>query len=190
VYPNIEGAHAEHIALTSAGTPISCDTCHTGLGPSLLNLNHYNRAKSRVSPGDVAFLATYNAKTGASSFLAGALTCANVSCHGGTSPNWQSSVIDVNTQCAICHTEGTAQYNSYNSGKHNKHVSEKGFSCVVCHNTTTLAVNHFTSLSTTAMEGPASATIGGAGTTVTTYSAGSCSPSVGSSGGCHGTRPW
>ena len=27
VYANIAGAHAAHIALTSAGTPISCDTC-------------------------------------------------------------------------------------------------------------------------------------------------------------------
>jgi hypothetical protein len=51
-------------------------------------------------------------------------------------------------------------------------------------------VNHFTTLSTPAMEGPASATIGGTGTVVTSYSAGSCTPSVGSSGGCHGTRSW
>ena len=97
VYANIAGAHAAHLALNSVGSPVSCDTCHTGLGPSLLNLNHYNNAKSRVPPGDVAFLATYNAKTGASSFLPGSLTCTNVSCHGGTSPNWQTGAINVNT---------------------------------------------------------------------------------------------
>ena len=60
--------------------------------------------------------------------------------------------------------------------------------CKRCHNTTTLAVNHFTTLSTTAMEGPASATIGGTGTNVTSYSAGSCTPQGGI--GCHGTRGW
>ncbi|MBP2685657.1 MAG: putative extracellular undecaheme cytochrome c, partial [Deltaproteobacteria bacterium] len=185
-YPNIEGAHAEHIALTSTGTPISCNTCHNGLGTN--TLNHYNSAKSRVSPGDAAFLATYSAKTGASTFLSGALTCANVSCHGGTSPNWQTGAINVNTACTICHSEGTTQYNSYNSGAHQKHVGGEGLSCTVCHNTTTLAVNHFTNLSTTAMEGPASATIGGTGTTVTSYSAGSCTPQGGV--GCHGTRSW
>ena len=32
VYANIAGAHTVHIALTSAGTPISCDTCHNGWG--------------------------------------------------------------------------------------------------------------------------------------------------------------
>jgi hypothetical protein len=51
-------------------------------------------------------------------------------------------------------------------------------------------VNHFTTLSTTAMEGPASATIGGGTTRVTTYApaTGSCTPSAGV--GCHGTRTW
>jgi hypothetical protein len=38
------------------------------------------------------------------------------------------------------------------------------------------------------MEGPASATIGGTGTNVTSYSAGSCTPQGGL--GCHGTRTW
>ena len=185
-YANIAGAHAAHLALTSAGTPISCDTCHSGLGPSLQNLNHYNRAKSRVAPGDVAFLATYNAKTGASSFLAGSLTCTNVSCHGGTSPNWQTGAFNVNTACTLCHSQGTTQYNSYNSGEHG--INSAHSNCTNCHNTTTLAVNHFTTLSTTAMEGPASATIGGTGTGIPAgnyvVATKSCTPS------CHGNETW
>ena len=187
-YPNAAGAHATHIALTSAGTPISCDTCHNGLGSG--TLNHYNRAKTHVPPGDVVFSATYSAETGASSFdNSAALSCSNVSCHGGqTTPNWQTGALNVNTQCTSCHSQGTAQFNSYNSGEHG--INSAHSNCTNCHNTTTLAVNHFTALATSAMEGPASATIGGVGTTVTTYSAGSCSPSVGSSGGCHGTRSW
>ena len=196
-YPNAAGVHDTHIALSSAGTPITCNTCHNGLGTN--TLNHYNRANARpgedalrVPPGDVAFLATYSAKTGASSFdNSASLNCSDVSCHGGqTTPNWQTGALNVNTQCTNCHGSGTAQYNGYSSGRHSTHVSGVGFPCTVCHNTTTLAVNHFTTLGTTAMEGPASATIGGTGTNVTSYSAPSCTPSLTSSQGCHGTRSW
>jgi predicted CxxxxCH...CXXCH cytochrome family protein len=188
VYANIPGAHATHIALNSAGTPISCDTCHDGLGTG--TLNHYNRAKSRVAPGDVAFPATYDAQTGASSFdNSAALNCSNVSCHGGqATPGWQTGAIDVDTQCSNCHAQGTAQFNSYNSGEHQFHVGGLGFLCTFCHNTISLAENHFIALATSAMEGPASATIGGTGTAVTTYAAGSCTPQAGI--GCHGTRNW
>jgi predicted CxxxxCH...CXXCH cytochrome family protein len=192
VYPNIAGNHAVHLALNSAGTPISCNTCHNGLGTT--TLNHYNRANARsglnalrIPPGDAAFLSAYNAKTGASLFDNSAvLSCANVSCHGGqATPNWQTGILDVNTQCASCHALGTVQFNSYNSGRHNL-SQHRSRACTVCHNTTTLAVNHFTTLGTAAMEGPASATIGGAGTNVNTYVAAtrSCTPS------CHATQTW
>ena len=192
-YPNVAGAHAAHIALSSAGTTIVCDTCHNGLGTN--TLNHYNRANAlpgenalRVPPGDAAFPATYNAKTGASSFdNSAALSCTNVSCHGGqATPNWQTGALDVNTQCTNCHALGTAQYNSYNSGEHQFHVVDDGLSCTFCHNTTTLAVNHFTALETTTMEGPASATIGGTDTAIDSWdpTTKSCTPV------CHETRTW
>jgi predicted CxxxxCH...CXXCH cytochrome family protein len=202
-YANIAGAHAVHIALTTAGTPISCDTCHTGLGPSLLNLNHYNRAKSRVSPGDVLFNSSYLAESGTRSFdnvstSPTYLTCNAVSCHGGqATPNWQTGALDVNNQCTNCHVSGTTQFNSYASGEHTFHVTIFGATattCKRCHNTTTLAANHFTALGTTAMEGPASATIGGGATNLTSYTpgatpgTGSCTPASGV--GCHGTRSW
>ena len=90
----------------------------------------------------------------------------------------------MNTQCTSCHSQGTAQFNSYNSGDHG--INSAHSNCTNCHNTTTLAVNHFTNLSTTSMEGPASATIGGAGTLIPAgnYNAGSCTPS------CHGNETW
>lgn len=201
-YPNVAGAHATHIALTSTGTPIACDTCHNGLGPSLLNLNHYNRANARpgenalrVPPGDVVFSATYDAKTGASSFdNSASLNCSNVSCHGGqATPNWQTGAIDVNNQCTSCHEFGTApgtpQYNSPYSGEHNINASHR--ICVACHNTTTLAVNHFTTLAdNTISPTVAAATIGGAGTAITTWT-----PGTGTSGTCNavchpGDRTW
>jgi predicted CxxxxCH...CXXCH cytochrome family protein len=189
VYPNIAGAHAVHLGLNSAGSPVSCDTCHNGLGPSLSNLNHYNRAKSRVAPGDAAFGTTYNAQSGASSFdNSAALSCSNVSCHGGqATPNWQTGTLDVNTQCASCHTvpiPATPQFNGPTSSNHNR--AQHQVACIVCHNTTALAVNHFTNLSTPALEGPASATIGGAGTFINSYvpATQSCTPT------CHGTENW
>ncbi|MCP2501765.1 MAG: CxxxxCH/CxxCH domain-containing protein [Deltaproteobacteria bacterium] len=187
-YPNIAGAHTVHLALNSAGSPVTCDTCHNGLGPSLANENHYDRAKSRIAPGDVAFLTTYNASSGTSTFdNSAALSCSNVSCHGAlATPNWQTGAINVNTQCTSCHTTSTTttQFNGPTSSNHNRGAHQ--VACTICHNTTTLAVNHFTNLSTTALEGPASATIGGTGTLITTWvpATQSCTPS------CHGNETW
>ncbi len=191
-YPNVGGAHTTHIALNGAGTPVSCSTCHTGLGSG--TLSHYNRTRpTRVPPASVAFVTTYNAKTGTAAFdNSSLLRCTNVSCHGGqATPNWQTGSITVNTQCTSCHQLGTAlgtpQYNSPYSGQHNRfeHASS---ACTVCHNTTTLAVDHFTSLNTQTMEGPASATIGGGSTNIAAGNyvpaTRSCTPS------CHGTETW
>jgi predicted CxxxxCH...CXXCH cytochrome family protein len=146
-----------------------------------------------VAPGEVAGATTFNAKSGAATWNSTALTCGNVSCHGGqTTPNWQTGSINVNTQCTSCHTRGTTQYNSQNSGEHKKHETAKYNNvtvvCADCHNTTTLATNHFTSLGTTAMEGPASATIGGGTTRINAgnYSSttGNCTPV------CHQQEKW
>jgi predicted CxxxxCH...CXXCH cytochrome family protein len=181
-YPNIAGAHSTHIALNGAGTPISCDTCHNGLGSG--TLNHYSRAKSRVPPGDVLFPATYGAQSGASSFdNAAALSCSNVSCHGGqATPNWRTGALDVNTQCASCHALGTSQFNSYVSGEHDQ-TAHRLFACTVCHNTTTLVVNHFTTLADNSISpSVAAATIGGAGTFITTWT-----PGTGTTGTCNAT---
>lgn len=204
-YPNVAGAHAAHLALNNgAGTPVTCNACHNGLGST--TLSHYNRANGRpgaggrVSPASAAFLPAYNAETGATSFDNATLSCSNVSCHGGqarsggtpgTPLNWQTGTLVVETVsgCRSCHVSGTTQFNSFFSGEHNQ-GDHSAVGCLACHNTTTLAVNHFTALSTPAMEGPASATIGGAGTGVTTYvpggtpGTGSCTPI------CHGTRNW
>ncbi len=109
--------------------------------------------------------ATYNAKTGAAAFNPSALTCSNVSCHGGqTTPAWTNTA-SLAANCTACHLRGTTQYNSFNSGEHKKHVVDEGFACNQCHdmtagNTKPGALNHFKFLGTQAMEGPASDTIG------------------------------
>jgi predicted CxxxxCH...CXXCH cytochrome family protein len=137
---------------------------------------------------DVTFLSAYNAKNGPAAYSSAGATCSNVSCHGGqTTPGWLSgAVIDVNTQCASCHVSGTTQYDSYFSGEHTKHVVEQNIACFTCHDITLLAVNHFTKLNTTTMEGPASATISSALNFVpgVTPNTDTCTPA------CHGTQTW
>jgi predicted CxxxxCH...CXXCH cytochrome family protein len=154
-----------------------CDTCHSGAGSGT--------AKHNNDVVDLAFLSVYNAKSGTALRNSDG-TCSKVSCHGGqTTPSWLSgTIIDVNTQCSTCHAFGTAEYNSFSSGWHDTHVSAPlTITCVACHGVTKLAQNHFTSLNTTSMEGPASATIGGV---VSSYTGtiGTCTT------GCHVSRQW
>ncbi len=190
-YPNVGGTHSAHIALNGAGTPVSCSTCHTGLGSG--TLSHYNRTRpTRVSPASVAFVTTYNAKTGASGFdNSSLLRCTNVSCHGGqTAPNWQTGTIDVVNACLSCHASGTAQYNSYNSGEHSRHLSQFGSSaatCKRCHDATKVnVVGHFTNLATTTFEQTARSTL----LTALQYNGTTCNPSAGGLSGCHGSQSW
>ena len=167
-YPNEAGAHATHQALAGVGT--NCDVCHSGA--------------SHNGTIDINIKSAYNAKSGVAGLNPdGSDTCVNVSCHGGkTTPDWFTGSLNVNTDCKSCHASGTGQYNSYYSGKHGEH---SGRACTDCHNTSTLAVNHFSRLDTTTMEGPASATIGGGSTSISSYNA-----STKTCVGCHGSATW
>lgn len=165
-YPNTAGGHANHTFQN-----ITCFACHSNtVGTS----NHNNGL------ADIAIDPAFNAESGIASFVNP--TCSKISCHGGqTTPNWLTGpAIDVNTQCASCHAFGTAEYNSYSSGRHNLHVNQQGRACTECHDTTKLAVNHFTTLNSTAMEGPASATI----LNSVNYNGTTCDPA------CHGRETW
>jgi len=171
-FPPASGKHSQHVSLQDA----DCSVCHFTNHADVTGTSH---------PGAnplLRFQTSYAAKSGTTaSFNSAANTCSTVSCHGGqTTPGWQSGAFDVNTQCASCHAFGTAEYNSYSSGQHDYHVNNLHKACTTCHDTGKLAVNHFTSLSTSAMEGPAAATINDA----FNYAAGSCTPS------CHATRNW
>lgn len=171
--PAVAGAHTVHDALPTIGG--DCGVCHDG-------------APHMSGAVELFFPATYDAKSGmATDNLDG--TCSNISCHGGQStPDWWNGAIDVNSDngCRSCHAQGTAEYNSYNSGKHYKHVVSKGYGCTDCHNTGKLATGHFASLDTPAMEGQAASTIGGGSTRVSSYDSGSgnCTTS------CHGSKRW
>jgi predicted CxxxxCH...CXXCH cytochrome family protein len=178
VGPNRAGAHntttghfTAHVTL-----PDGCNTCHNGAGTG--TSNHDNGVV------DVRFLSSYSAKSGAAAYNADG-TCSKTSCHGGqTTPGWLTGTIDVGTQCTMCHSSGTSEYNSFSSGWHDLHLSIPGITCTpACHDVTKLAQNHFTSLNTTAMEGPASATVGGL---VSSYTGtlGTCTVN------CHVQRQW
>ncbi len=174
--PNRTGAHntiTGHFA-SQVSFPDGCSTCHNGAGSG--TLNHDTGTVS------VAFLNTYNAKSGSAVYNADG-TCSQVSCHGGqTTPAWLTGTIDVNTQCYLCHVYGTSEYNSFVSGQHDFHVNVQKLGCPLCHDTVKLAVNHFTTLNTSAMEGPAAATIGTL--LISSYTNGSCTTV------CHDTRSW
>lgn len=173
VAPDRSGAHAVHNALPNVATV--CNTCHNAAGAG--TLNHDNDVV------DLNLQTLYSAKSGLA-VLNEDGTCSKVSCHGGqTTPVWSSgTTIDVNTQCTSCHSYGTSEYNSFVSGKHDKHVNERRLPCEVCHSASELALTHFTMLNTPEMEGPASATI--SGSRITNYTNGFCTPT------CHAPRNW
>jgi predicted CxxxxCH...CXXCH cytochrome family protein len=168
--PGRRDAHAVHNALP----PVTnvCDTCHSGAGTG--TQNHANGVI------DTQILSAYNAKSGAAVRNADG-TCSSVSCHGGqTTPAWVGGAIDVATQCTSCHAFGSTEYNSYFSGQHDLHANALRFECTRCHDTTKLADSHYDNLNTTAMEGPASATLNSS----LTYTGGSCTPL------CHSRQNW
>ena len=195
-YPNVAGKHAVHGALPGVGI---CTPCHNGLDTG--SLEHYNRANARsgknalrVPPGDIAFLATYSAKSGPASFNATSRTCSRVICHGGeATPDWQTATanaIDVLNACLSCHVSGTTQYNGYFSGEHARHISAFGLSattCKRCHDGAKVNVSgHFQNLATPAFEQPPRETI----LPAVVYNGTSCNPQAGGLTGCHRKENW
>ncbi|MDH3237340.1 MAG: hypothetical protein OEM47_02235 [Deltaproteobacteria bacterium] len=203
-YPDIAGRHDTHNLLT--GVANVCTTCHNGLDTG--TQAHYDRANARpgmnalrVAPGDAAFLSAYNAKAGAASFNSTALTCANVSCHGGLlAPNWRTGTINsgVDAGCRQCHALGTAlgtpENNSPYSGLHSFHLGTTVSAlCTECHdmaNGSSGALNHFTSLTTPQMEGPANQTVTFPGLSGATYDAGLQTCALTCHGHLHSASSW
>ena len=179
--PNVEGAHTEHNAL--ANITDRCNTCHDGGGTGTGLLHYYNNTVDMAASD-----ATYDATAGAA--VLSTTTCVNVSCHGGiTTPDWQTGAIIVNSDagCLQCHQDGTAagvagdpEDNSFYSGEHDRHVNGQSIVCSECHDMSGDA-NHFSTLNTPAMEGPASGTFSNStGSIIYNATAGTCS------GTCHG----
>jgi predicted CxxxxCH...CXXCH cytochrome family protein len=174
--PNRSGSHALHNGLNRVTG--QCIACHNGSGTD--TEAHFDND----APANVAILASYRAESGGFSYNSGDASCSGVSCHGGQpTQNWVSGTIDVDTDCRECHERGTDQYNSFNSGEHKKHVSDKNIFCTVCHDPQKLNGGHFVGLDTKGFEQPADETI----QDILNYDSGRDSCGVGSIGniGCH-----
>jgi len=179
-WPNLKGAHSKHLLLptltrTSPALPASltasaypkCETCHVGSVPGDSAQTHYSNANKRTTnhpiagPASVTVNSTFNAQSGTAgnNGSASALTCSNVSCHGGqTTPGWQGGTLAVNatTYCIACHkvTSTASQYNDA-TGRHSD-PGEHKVVCSYCHDMTQAlpgAQNHFKYLDTTAVSG-------------------------------------
>ncbi len=181
--PPASGNHAKHNAL--AGVTDVCATCHTGAGSGT--------AKHDDGTTDVVFAGSYNAKSGTATRDAQG-RCVNVSCHGGvTTPAWGGSL---SAGCLACHTSGTAQFNSYKPGNHDKHVDQK-LGCTDCHDMskTSGTAGHYSGLGTTGFELSPAATIRVPGSN-TLIPKPSCNPGLTPTPGtysvsvCHADRSW
>ena len=180
VFPNISGSHKAHTVL-----PLECAVCHSGGGSGTPT-----HGKSLT----VAFPVAYNAKTGAAVMNPDG-TCATVSCHGGqTTPAWRGGrKLDPNQDCTFCHAAGTAQFNSYNSGEHDKHLIDAGLFCVDCHDMTAVSAGayHFSGLGTPTFELNPNLTLNKSVNKNLNYINGSCTPSGNFSiSVCHATKSW
>ncbi|HJW08906.1 MAG TPA: hypothetical protein VJ483_04680 [Holophagaceae bacterium] len=166
-FPDIQGSHAKHMALAG----VNCGACHQGVEAG--SLAHYTAANARKSPpagpAPVAFDPVYNARSGAASWNATALTCANVSCHGGkTTPNWRTGILPAAgtyANCQACHqvraTGTPAAQQQYNDavGRH-ADPSDHQVDCTYCHdmgNGSPGALAHYKYLQTPAVDGTAGA---------------------------------
>ncbi|MDD2852867.1 MAG: hypothetical protein PHY09_13330 [Desulfuromonadaceae bacterium] len=118
-YPNGDpkvNSHAKH--------SFGCVTCHSGTtidGITITNKNLHVNGIYDVTPGaEATFTYTYAATGG---------NCSTISCHGGTSATWGSTL-----GCATCHGNPPAYVNG--TPKANNHGSHN-FACSTCHSGTT-----------------------------------------------------
>ena len=178
------GAHQPHLLASSAiSLPTACTECHV-VPTSWSSAGHLD-----ASPAEVVFGVL--AKTGSSvaTWNTTPKTCSNTYCHGrtlvgGTNkvPVW-TTVNNTQDACGTCHGSPP------NTGKHAKHVTEKGKKCYECHSDVmTTASNTTINLPAPHINGVVSVKLRLAGTWNPTTK--SCSIAGGSSVGCHNSKTW
>lgn len=183
--PNRNLSHFAHSDVCG----ITCNTCHNTFGYDTPGHGTLTSARLSLDPTFKAKAATAAPTYSRSS--SGAVTCSNVSCHGGqTTPVWGVAI----TNCTSCHQQGVAyqdpEYNSYYSGysvsgltdalgirlgtalatnQHARHLAEYGATCDACHSMAKLTkVQHFGGIVTKTFTSPGK-TIGGADTRIGSY---------------------
>ena len=128
----VVGAHQEHVDATSMHVAWGCEMCH--LEPT-----------SALSPGhidgdgraEVVFTQGPAWERGGN-YAYGTGVCSNLYCHGNGSSIRGSQDWDTNPtlDCGSCHAPFTRPSQTElraMSGRHDKHVRDRGYSCDVCH---------------------------------------------------------
>ena len=216
IAPNRQFAHDTHLSLPTQPV-VTCGYCHFNAGFGTTNHAKVDPTTGGIAGATVSFLnvTSLSAKTAGPngpSYDPASGVCSNVICHGGQpTPSFRTGSITVATDCRLCHVQGTApqapQYNSFYSGNisfdngvtqvnlHFLHLllndptsaTPTLIFCTRCHNTTSLATQHFIGLTTPAFDGDPANTIGGGTTAIQSYvpdPSGTCTTS------CHVTRNW
>ncbi|MBU1710490.1 MAG: hypothetical protein KKE17_10845 [Proteobacteria bacterium] len=154
IRPNQAGAHEAHNGLPEITGLANCAACHNSAGTN--TLDHFDS----TAPANVAISAVYDNNTldaNPPAYNSSTGTCTYISCHGGQeTPPWLtgSIAITANSNCLICHQDGTenpSQHNSPSSGNHNDHTNVDVFSCQNCHDVTKMTSTHFNDLATSAI---------------------------------------
>lgn len=178
---NRAGSHGVHLALPELSN--NCNVCHTG-GGSGSAIHSVFKNRTAV----VTLLTAFSAKSGTAAFSSSEQFCSNIICHGGqTTPSWGGHAT---AGCLSCHSSGTGQYNSFNSGEHIRHIVDEHLACTDCHDTAQLAPGHFSNFSSPAMNQPGANTL----RSYLNYTQQTCSPAVVPAGNqvgvCHGGKSW
>ncbi len=218
IAPNRHFAHDTHLALADVTCDYCHFDAGFGTANHAKAGASGGIAGATVSFLNVSSLSAKTTRPGSPGYDAAGGVCSNVICHGGKpTPSFRTGSINVDTDCLTCHEQGTApqtpQYNSFYSGSftfgsgrgatpvnlHLFHLLQNDptaasatlIFCTSCHNTTTLASQHFAGLTTPAFEGRAAITISGGNTQITSYTPfTSAVPSGNCATACHGTRNW
>jgi predicted CxxxxCH...CXXCH cytochrome family protein len=158
------GAHQRHLSGGSIGGAVACAECHA--------------VPTDLSHLDGSAVVTFGAaaKRGGALPVWNGASCASTYCHGATlaggtrkAPSWIGGAAETSS-CGSCHGAPPT------SGRHAKHVVDKGYACGQCHAgytaSTVVAATHVDGLKQ----------VGGtSGWNATTRSC---------SNGCHGTKSW
>jgi predicted CxxxxCH...CXXCH cytochrome family protein len=121
------GRHSSHAADGASHVAFSCAMCHGKTYTSALDPGHLG-----LAPADIAF--TGLAKGSSYSFTT--YWCSNVYCHGNGKPGSSGKALWIGSLsggCSACHDDQTAGSGTTLSGKHKKHLVDKGLKCNDCH---------------------------------------------------------
>ncbi len=120
------GRHTSHVMDGATHGVYGCSTCHK-IPTNALSAGHIDASPAELAFSGLAAGSTYNP---------GTAQCQNVYCHGNGklgSTGQASWTGGLSGGCSACHDDESDGENMSLSGKHKKHVDDKGFGCSSCH---------------------------------------------------------